>query len=156
MSKKLAQEYLKKAAKIETTVLSNDGKNFELIVKGEFGSMTEKGFSKLQLAQLQGLLKPIIDDIQILKVDVHTLKEDVKVLKQDVEGLKDEVRVLKEDVKILKDDVKVLKADVNVLKDEVKVLKQDVKVLKIDVKILKDDVKILQSFHKDDLELIKK
>ena len=128
MSKKLAQEYLKKAAKIETTVLSNDGKNFELIVKGEFGSMMEKGFSKLQLAQLQGLLKPIMDDIQILKADVHILKEDVK---------------------ILKDDVKVLKA-------EVKVLKQDVKVLKSDVKILKADVRILQSFHKDDLELIKK
>ena len=121
MSKKLAQEYLKKAAKIETTVLSNDGKNFKLIVKGEFGSMMEKGFSKLQLAQLQGLLKPIIDDIQILKADVHILKEDVKVLK-----------------------------------DEVKVLKQDVKVLKNDVKILKEDVKILQSFHKDDLELVKK
>ena len=142
MSKKLAQEYLKKAAKIETTVLSNDGKNFEIIIKGEFGSMMEKGFSKLQLAQLQGLLKPIIDDIQILKADVHILKEDVEVLKY-------EVRVLKEDVKILKDDV-------NVLKDEVKVLKQDVKVLKNDVKILKEDVKILQSFHKDDLELVKK
>ena len=149
MSKKLAQEYLKKAAKIETTVLKNDGKNFEIIVKGEFGSMVEKGFSKLQLAQLQALLKPIIDDIQILKADVHILKEDVKVLKQDVEGLKDEVRVLKEDVKILK-------GDVNVLKDEVKVLKQDVKILKSDVKILKEDVKILQLFHKDDLELIKK
>lgn len=128
MSKKLAQEYLKKAAKIETTVLSNDGKNFEIIIKGEFGSMMEKGFSKLQLAQLQGLLKPIINDIQILKADVHILKEDVKVLKEDVE----------------------------VLKDEVKVLKQDVKVLKNDVKILKEDVKILQSFHKDDLELVKK
>ena len=135
MSKKLAQEYLKKAAKIETTVLSNDGKNFEIIIKGEFGSMMEKGFSKLQLAQLQGLLKPIIDDIQILKADVHILKEDVKVLKEDV---------------------KILKEDVEVLKDEVKVLKQDVKVLKNDVKILKEDVKILQSFHKDDLELVKK
>ena len=128
MSKKLAQEYLKKAAKIETRVLKNDGKNFEIIVKGEFGSMVEKGFSKLQLAQLQALLKPIIDDIQILKADVHILKEDVKVLKEDV---------------------KILKEDVEVLKDEVKVLKQDVKVLKNDVKILKEDVKICLLYTSD-------
>ena len=67
MSKKLAQEYLKKGDKINTTVIFDNGKKFEIKVEGEIREMSDNGFSKKQLEQLQGLLTPIVQDIKEIK-----------------------------------------------------------------------------------------
>ncbi len=134
MSKKLAQEYLRKGDNINTKVIFDNGKVFELNIKGEIKTMSDSGFSKKQMEQLQGLIHPIVERLDVLEKDVKELKQDVNVLKQDVN---------------------VLKQDVNVLKQDVNVLKQDVNVLKQDVNVLKQDVNVLKSFHKDDIKKLK-
>ena len=81
MSKKLAQEYLKKGDKINTTVIFDNGKKFKLEVEGEIKTMSDNGFSKKQLEQLQGLLNPIVQDIKEIKSRLDVLEKDVKEIK---------------------------------------------------------------------------
>ncbi len=56
MSRKLAQEYLKKGDNINTKVIFDNGKKFELNIKGDIKTMSDSGFSKKQLKQLQVLI----------------------------------------------------------------------------------------------------
>ncbi len=67
MSKKLAQEYLKKGDKINTKVIFDNGKKFELNVKGEIKAMSDSGFNKKQLEQIAQVvvttIKPMLDPI---------------------------------------------------------------------------------------------
>ncbi len=74
MSRKLAQEYLKKGDNINTKVIFDDGKKFELNVKGDIKTMSDSGFSKKQLEQLQILLNPIVLDIKEIKSRVSILE----------------------------------------------------------------------------------
>ena len=92
MSKKLAQEYLKKGDNINTKVIFDNGKKFELNIKGDIKTMSDSGFSKKQLEQLQGLLNPIVLDIKELKQDMKEVKSRLDVLesfhKNDFDKLK--------------------------------------------------------------------
>ena len=95
--------------------------------------------SNLLDQKLDEKLKPIQEDISVLKVEMKEVKQDIAVLKEDVAILKEDVRVLKVEMKAVKQDIAVLKEDVAVLKEDVAVLKEDVAVLKEDVAILKLD-----------------
>ena len=81
MSKKLAQEYLKKGDKINTTVIFDNGKKFEIKVEGEIREMSDNGFSKKQLEQLQGLLNPIVQRLDKIETRLDVLEKDVKEIK---------------------------------------------------------------------------
>ncbi len=74
MTKSLVLSFIKNSDKIKTTVISGNfdnpiaGTKWELKVEGEFKNMQNNdGFSKKQLEQLQELLRPIQQDIEILK-----------------------------------------------------------------------------------------
>ncbi len=92
MSRKLAQEYLKKGDNISTKVIFDNGKKFELNIKGDIKTMSDSGFSKKQLKQLQVLLNPIVLDIKELKQDIKEVKSRLDVLesfhKNDFDKLK--------------------------------------------------------------------
>lgn len=85
MSKKLVQEYLKKGDNISTNVIFDDGKKFELNIKGDVKIMSDSGFSKKQLEQLQGLLNPIAQRLDKIEYRLDILesfhRDDFKKLK---------------------------------------------------------------------------
>lgn len=89
MSKKLAQEYIKKGDKINTIVVFDDGKSFKIEVEGEFKTMSDSGFSKKQLEQLGQLmdfkLTPIVQRLDNIEKDVNILKS---FHKNDLDKLK--------------------------------------------------------------------
>lgn len=60
------------------------------------------------LKAIAGLLKPIQNDIHMIKGNITTLQKDTQELKDDVKGLKDDVQVLKDDVQVLRHDTQKL------------------------------------------------
>lgn len=92
-------------------------------------------------------LKPIQEDISVLKVEMKEVKQDIAELKEDVATLKEDVAVLKEDVAILKVEMKEVKQDIAVLKEDVAVLKLDSAELKKGVRKLNDDLINLRIDH---------
>ena len=57
--------------------------------------MTDNGFSKKQLEQLQGLLQPIHNDINELKKDMKDVKSRLDVLEQDMKEVKKDIKDMK-------------------------------------------------------------
>ena len=103
--------------------------------------------SNLLDQKLDEKLKPIQEDISVLKVEMKEVKQDIAELKEDVAILKEDVAILKEDVAILKEDVAVLKEDVAILKKDVNILKLDSTELKKGVRKLNDDLRNLRIDH---------
>ena len=61
-------------------------------------------------------LKPIQEDISVLKVEMKEVKQDIAVLKEDVAILKEDVNVLKQDSAELKKGVRKLNDDLRNLR----------------------------------------
>ncbi|BAC44265.1 hypothetical protein [Malacoplasma penetrans HF-2] len=60
---------------------------------------------------IEGMLGKILDKMDVIELDLKTLKEDVAILKLDVTQLKTDMVEVKSDVALLKQDVAILKAD---------------------------------------------
>ena len=74
--------------------------------------------SNLLDQKLDEKLKPIQEDISVLKVEMKEVKQDIAVLKEDVTVLKEDIAILKEDVNVLKQDSAELKKGVRKLNDD--------------------------------------
>ena len=77
-------------------------------------------------------LKPIQEDISVLKVEMKEVKQDIADLKEDVRVLKVEMKAVKQDIAVLKEDVAILKLDSAELKKGVRKLNDDLRNLRID------------------------
>ncbi len=114
--------------------------------------------------ELDRKLKPIKDDIGVLKTDVSSLKTDVGSLKTDVSSLKTDVGSLKTDVSALKDDVGVLKKDMVSVKNQLNDIKFKVDQTAIlavnfsedhkDVPKKIDDIRYIQNIHTNSLDTL--
>ena len=81
-------------------------------LKGETmqkSGLTEADWKRIA-TMLENTVKPIKDDIQILKYDMQNVKGDIHILKEDVKNLKDDMKNVKGDIIVLKDDIKTIKS----------------------------------------------
>ena len=88
--------------------------------------------SNLLDQKLDEKLKPIQEDISVLKVEMKEVKQDIAILKEDVRVLKVEMKAVKQDIAVLKEDVAILKLDSAELKKGVRKLNDDLRNLRID------------------------
>ena len=75
----------------------------------EKSGLTEADWKRIA-TMLENTVKPIKDDIQILKEDMQNVKGDIHILKEDVKNLKDDMKNVKGDIIVLKDDIKAIKS----------------------------------------------
>ena len=79
---------------------------------------------------------------------LHTICDRMEVMMQDMDLIKDNIHSLTSDVASLKSDVASLKSDVTSLKSDVASLKTDVSTLKSDMKSMQHQINVL-SFKQD-------
>ncbi|BAC44264.1 hypothetical protein [Malacoplasma penetrans HF-2] len=65
---------------------------------------------------IEGMLRKILDKMDVIELDLKTLKEDVTILKSDVTQLKTDMVEVKSDVAQLKTDMVEVKSDIAILK----------------------------------------
>ena len=82
--------------------------------------------------------------LDVLHVNIGSVKSDLSSLKSDVGSLKSDVATLKSDVGALKSDVALLKSDVGALKSDVATLKLDVGILTSDVVALRNEFQLFR------------
>ena len=91
-------------------------KQFKLMVEGTLkgetmqkSGLTEADWKRIA-TMLENTVKPIKDDIQILKEDMQNVKGDIHILKDDMKNVKTDVKNLKDDMQNVKADIKAIKS----------------------------------------------
>ena len=87
-------------------------------------------------------LKPIKDDIKILK-------DDMKIVKGDIKALQDDMITVKTDIKSLQDDMITVKADIKSLQDDMITVKADIKGLKDKMEHVENKLNIISIEHEN-------
>ncbi len=96
MSRKLAQEYLKKGDKINTKVIFDNGRIFKIEIEGEHKLMSDQPTLKSLEKQIQDLAKIVESGFKNVNLRLDNIETRLVKVEQDIEEIKSLPTIKKE------------------------------------------------------------
>ena len=90
-------------------------------------------------------LKPIEEDICVLKEDVKSIQTDIDTMKSDIDTMKVDIVTMKSDIVTMQTDIDTMKSDIDTMKIDIEFLKTDVKTMQIDIDYMQNDIESLKT-----------
>ena len=90
-------------------------------------------------------LKPIEEDICVLKEDVKSIQADIDTMKSDIDTMKVDIVTMKSDIVTMQTDIDTMKSDIDTMKIDIEFLKTDVKTMQIDIDYMQNDIESLKT-----------
>ncbi len=96
MSRKLAQEYLKKGDKINTKVIFDNGRIFKIEIEGEHKLMSDQPTLKSLEKQIQDLAKIVETGFKNVNLRLDNIETRLDKVEQDIKEIKSLPTIKKE------------------------------------------------------------